>query len=470
MEKTEKLTLRECVIGERSFYRRVLTVVLPIIIQNTLTNIVSLLDNVMVGQVGTLPMSGVAIVGQLLFVYYLSIWGSIAGAGIYGAQFYGRGDMDGMRYTFRLKLIIASVITVIAIALLYIAGPWLINLYIASDTTPADTEATLGYALSYMHIMLIGLIPFAITQCYAGTLRESGQTVLPMRASIVAILVNFVFNALLIFGLLGFPRLGVVGAAIATVISRFVELAIVLWGAHHSAGRFPFFEHVFKGFSIPWSLTKSIMSKSLPLFVNELMWSMSVAMLLQCYSVRGIQVVAAMNICSTVSQIFNEAFLSLGNATAIVVGQELGADRMMNARRTAWRMLTLSVASCIVMGILLAICSPFIPLIYNTEDSIRSLASQLIRVCALCMPLFGCANCAYFTIRSGGKTLITFLFDSCFSWVVSVPAAFILTHFTSMHILPIYFIVQVLDVIKCVIGLILVSKGVWVRNIVKESI
>ena len=95
MEKTEKLTLRECLIGDRAFYRHVLVVVLPIIVQNTLTNVVSLLDNVMVGQVGTLPMSGVAVVGQLLFVYNLAVWGSTAGAGIFGAQFYGRGDMEG---------------------------------------------------------------------------------------------------------------------------------------------------------------------------------------------------------------------------------------------------------------------------------------------------------------------------------------------------------------------------------------
>lgn len=111
MEKTEKLTLRECLIGDRAFYRHVLVVVLPIIVQNTLTNVVSLLDNVMVGQVGTLPMSGVAVVGQLLFVYNLAVWGSTAGAGIFGAQFYGRGDMEGVRHTFRFKLLVALAIT-----------------------------------------------------------------------------------------------------------------------------------------------------------------------------------------------------------------------------------------------------------------------------------------------------------------------------------------------------------------------
>ena len=468
MEKSEKLTLRECLLGDRAFYRHVLMVVLPIIVQNTLTNVVSLLDNVMVGQVGTLPMSGVAVVGQLLFVYNLAIWGSTSGAGIFGAQFYGRGDMEGVRHTFRFKLLVSTAITAAAIVLFLAAGTPLIEAYISVDTSPADAAATLGYAQGYLRIMLVGLIPFGLTQCYAGTLRESGQTVLPMKASMLAMVVNFVFNALLIFGLGPFPRLGVAGAAIATVLSRFVELGIVVVGAHRSTDRYPFLQGVYRSFAIPRTLVKSIFIRSMPLLLNEMMWGSGQAVLLQCYSVRGIQAVAALNICNTIAQIFNEVFLSLGNATAIVVGQELGADRLTGARRTAWRMLTLSLASCVVMGSALAVCAPFIPRIYNTEESIRLLATELIRMAALCMPLYGFSNCEYFTLRSGGKTFITFLFDSCFTWVVSVPMAYCLSRFTGLNIVVIYLFVNGMDIIKCAIGFVLVKKGVWVRNIVKE--
>lgn len=467
MKKSEKLTLRECLLGDRAFYRHVLMVVLPIIVQNTLTNVVSLLDNVMVGQVGTLPMSGVAVVGQLLFVYNLAIWGSTSGAGIFGAQFYGRGDMEGVRHTFRFKLLVSTAITAAAIVLFLAAGTPLIEAYISADTSPADAAATLGYAQGYLRIMLVGLIPFGLTQCYAGTLRESGQTVLPMKASMLAMVVNFVFNALLIFGLGPFPRLGVAGAAIATVLSRFVELGIVVVGAHRSTDRYPFLQGVYRSFAIPRTLVKSIFIRSMPLLLNEMMWGSGQAVLLQCYSVRGIQAVAALNICNTIAQIFNEVFLSLGNATAIVVGQELGADRLTGARRTAWRMLTLSLASCVVMGTALAVCAPFIPRIYNTEESIRLLATELIRMAALCMPLYGFSNCEYFTLRSGGKTFITFLFDSCFTWVVSVPMAYCLSRFTGLNIVVIYLFVNGMDIIKCAIGFVLVKKGVWVRNIVK---
>ncbi|WP_455500392.1 MATE family efflux transporter, partial [Gemmiger sp.] len=235
-----------------------------------------------------------------------------------------------------------------------------------------------------------------------------------------------------------------------------------------STERYPFLHGVYRSFAIPAGLVKNILLRSMPLLVNELMWGAGQAVLLQCYSVRGIQAVAALNICNTIAQIFNEVFLSLGNATAIVVGQELGADRLTGARRTAWRMITLSLTGCVVMGTLLAICAPYIPRIYNTEESIRMLATELICMAALCMPLYGFANCEYFTLRSGGKTFITFLFDSCFTWVVSVPMAYCLSRFTSLNIVMIYLFVNGMDSIKCAIGFVLVKKGVWVRNIVKD--
>ena len=466
METQSSLSLRECLIGPRGFYRRVATIVLPIIVQNTLSNVVSLLDNVMVGQVGTLPMSAVAVVNQLLFVFYLCIFGSISGAGIYGAQFYGQGNMDGVRQTFRIKLVTGTVLTLGALALFCGAGPRMISLYIADSTAAADAAATLDYAARYLWVMLPGLIPFTITQVYAGTLREAGQTTLPMKASITAMAVNFVFNALLIFGLLGFPRLGVVGAGLATALSRFVEMGIVLVGSHRGGSRYPFMRGLYRPFVISGPLAKEVLLKSVPLALNEFLWSLGQATLLQCYSVRGIDVVAAMNICNTCSNLFSTVFLSLGNATAVVVGQELGANRLTDARRTAWRMITLSVASCVVTGAALALCSPVIPHIYNTELTIRLLASECICVVALCMPINGFANCSYFILRSGGKTLITFLFDSCFTCAVSVPAAYLLTRYTGWNIVLVFLIVCELDLLKCLLGFVLVRRGGWVKNIV----
>ncbi len=464
-----KLTLKECLFGDAVFYRRVAMVVVPMIVQNTLTNIVGLLDNVMVGQLGTNSMSSVAVVNQLLFVFYLCIWGSLAGAGIFSTQFFGKGDMDGVRYAIRFKLIDAIVIFTIALFVLTNFGPDLISLYITADTPAADKAEIMGLATSYLFTMIIGLIPFSLTQVYASAMRESGRTTLPMIASMIAMMVNFVFNALLIFGLFFFPKLGVRGAAIATVISRFTELFIVLVGAHRQGSKYSFFKGLYKNFRIPVSLIWPILSRCLPLLMNEFLWSMAQASLLQAYSVRGVQVIAAMNISGTVSQIFNEVFLSIGNSSGIIVGQELGADRLVSARRCAWRMASLSIMSTFVMGALLALAAPVIPQIYNTSPDIKQLATRCIWVVAACMPINAYANVSYFTMRSGGKTAITFVFDSCFAWLISVPSAYILSRYTTIPALNIFMIVSMLEILKCLIGFCLVRSGVWVRNIVKTA-
>ena len=464
-----KLSLKECVIGEPAFYRKVAMVVLPMIVQNTLSNVVGLLDNVMVGQVGTLAMSSVAIVNQLMFVFMLCVWGGLAGAGIFGTQFFGKGDSEGVRYTMRFKLCLAMVICLTFILVFFSFGNGLVNKYIAADTPAEEALMTMKLAGDYLRIMLIGIIPFGITQVYSGTLRESGKTTLPMISSMAAMIVNFIFNILLIFGYLGFPRLGVTGAAIATVISRFVEMGIVVIFSHRDKIKYEFITGLYKNFYVPKGLILPILGKTMPLLINEFMWSLGQAVLLQSYSVRGIEVIAAMNIANTIAQIFNEVFLSLGNATAIVVGQELGADRLVNARRYAWRMAALSITSCFVMGTILHLVSSVIPQIYNTEPEIRNLAMEFIRVVAVVMPVNAFANVAYFTLRSGGKTLVTFLFDSCFTWAVSVPVSRILAGYVIMPVVMVYFCVCSLELIKSTIGFILVKKGVWVRNIVNRQ-
>ena len=324
MEKTEKLTLRECLIGDRAFYRHVLVVVLPIIVQNTLTNVVSLLDNVMVGQVGTLPMSGVAVVGQLLFVYNLAVWGSTAGAGIFGAQFYGRGDMEGVRHTFRFKLLVALAITAAAIGLFLAAGPSLIGAYIAADTSPADAAATLQYAEGYLRIMLVGLVPFGLTQCYAGTLRESGQTVLPMKASMLAMVVNFIFNALLIFGIGPFPRMGVAGAAIATVISQIASCVI---GFAYMHRRYALLRFSLRELRMDLKTAGRILQVGAPMAIQQSIVSCGFLFLQRLVNYYGESMIASYTVASRMENILMIPIIGIQNTMATFAGQNMGAQR-----------------------------------------------------------------------------------------------------------------------------------------------
>ena len=455
-------------IGSRAFYAMVLAVVLPIIVQNAISNFVNLLDNLMVGRIGTEQMSGVAIANQLVFVFNLAVFGAVSGAGIFTAQFHGAGNVDGVRATLRYKFLICMGIAALAILLFLLRGPQLIGLYLTDTADPARAERTLGHALRYLHVMLFGLIPFALTQCYAGTLRETGETTMPMVAGIIAVCVNLLFNYLLIFGHLFFPALGVRGAAYATVLSRFVELAIIATYTHAHSARHRFAEGLYSSMAIPGRLARSITRKGMPLLLNEFLWSLGIATLSQIYSLRGLDVVAATNISSTVYNLFSVAFLSMGSATAIIVGQALGANDIDEAKDYSWKLMGLSVAISVALGAALFALSRWIPLMYNTTDSVHALAASLLRVGACVMPLNAVCNCSYFVLRSGGKTGVTFLFDCVYTWALMIPFAYVLAHFTGMPIVPLYLCVQLTELVKCALGLFLVQKGIWINNIVES--
>ena len=462
--------MRSRYIGDKAFYKRVITIVIPIIIQNGITNFVSLLDNIMVGQVGTLPMSGVSIVNQLLFVFNLCIFGATAGAGIFTAQFQGSGDTDGIRSTFRFKFLICVGLALVGGVLFAVADTPLISLFLKGDGDPADAAAILDYGRAYLKMMLPGLLPFAITNAYAGTLKETGETVVPMLGGVAATLVNLVLNYILIFGNFGAPEMGVEGAALATVISRFAELAIVAGWTHRHTRRNPFIVGAYRSMAIPAGLLRSITVKGMPLLANELLWSTGMTFLTQCYSTCGLDVVPALNISSTLFNLTSVVFMSMGVADGILMGQMLGASAPeAEVRDYSRKLIAISITSGVLFGLLTVALSGAFPHIYNTSHEVRTLATRLILIAALFMPFDALANAAYFILRSGGQTYITFLFDSGFVWVVMVPLAFILSRFAHMSILPLYLICQSTNILKGGLGVFFLKQGKWIQNLAIEA-
>lgn len=453
---------------EKEFVRHTMMIALPIMLQNGITNFVNMLDNIMVGRIGTDPMTGVSIVNSLLFVWNLCVFGGLSGIGIFTAQYCGKGDHEGVRRTFRLQIITSILLVAIGIAVFATRGEQLIDLYLHEDGGGGSAEATMQAALSYLGVMCIGFLPFALTQTYGTTIRSYGETVAPMIASFLAVAVNLVGNYILIFGKFGAPALGVVGAAVATVISRFVELTYIAIWAHTHTARVPFVVGALRSLYVPADLTISCIRKGTPLLLNEALWSGGQAMLTQCYSVRGLSVVSAFNISQTLANVFNVAFIAMGSATAIIIGQKLGEwgeSRVQELKDEAWRLTFFSVFLCLISASMMLAISGVFPKIYNTTDEIRALATGLICVTACFMPVHSFNNASYFIIRSGGKTFITFLFDSCFCWFASIPVAYFLAHYTGMPILPMYATVCSIELIKVVIGLTLVNKGIWIRDI-----
>ena len=461
------MQIRNKLIGDRAFYRRVAAVAVPIIVQNGITTFVSLLDNVMVGQVGTLQMSGVSIVNQILLVHMLSVWGINAGAGIFTAQFHGSCDHEGIRYTLRYKLLACLAICLAFGGLLIPAARPLIGLFLQGEGSPEDARAMLGYGLEYLQIMVWGLIPFALSNAYATTLRECDKGSVPMVGSMAAVGVNLILNYVLIFGKLGAPAMGVKGAAWATVISRFVELGVVALWAHFHTKLLPCFRGLFRSLYIPGKLLGKMIVKGTPLLINEALYACGMGIISQCYSTCGLAVVSAVNIANTLNNLASVVTTAIGNTIGILMGQMLGANRSREELRTTnSRLLALGVVAGVVFGLLLVAVSGLFPGFYNTTGDVRQIATALILIMAAVKPFLTFSASCYYTVRAGGQTGVTFLYDSGFMFAFTIPIAFCLSRFTDISILWLFFLCQLPDTCKCILGYIMIRKERWMQRLI----
>lgn len=450
----------------KALFSLLIATALPIILQNAITNFSGLLDNIMVGSLGENPMNGVSIANQLFFVLQLCLFGVVSGAGIYTAQFFGTKNNGGIKFTLIYKIIAAVIIAVVGCVILLFFGDFLIALFINGDGTIEDKAAVAKFGKEYIVIILIGIIPFGISQAYAGTLRETADTLFPMIASTVSVVINLILNYVLIFGKLGLPALEVKGAAIATAASRYVETALLIIRLHTNK-KYEFARGKIKP-NVSKNVFSGIIKTSLMLLCNEFLWSSGMITINQCYSTCGLSALSAVSIVSALSNTLNVVNQSLGAAIGILLGQMLGQNKTDEAKAGARSMMLLSLLICVGIAVFSVAISPFFPNLYNASDEAKLLATYLIIIAGCIIPVDAVANASYNTLRSGGKVLLTFMFDSGFTWLISVPLTFCLSRFTNITIIPLFFAGNAINVLKSAVGVFLVNKGVWLNNIVNK--
>lgn len=483
---------RKKFIGDKAFYRAVLVILLPLVVQQGITSFVNLLDTLMVGSLGEETLSAVGVVNQILMVFNLTIFGGLSGVSIFGSQFAGKNDVDGMRQSFRTKLYFGAAVCVIGISILLLFGERFIALFMEGELTAQGNAAVsaeelaarvafaTGQAKDYLTIMLWGLPAFVLSQAYAGSMREMGKTVATMVGSIIAILTNLVLNFLLIFetremSVLGWTFTvwgagwGVSGAAIATVVSRVVEMLFVVIYAHLHQNRYVFLRGAFRNGYVPLALLKRIAITGTPLLLNEVLWSLGMTFINQCYSRRGMTALAALNITSTAWNLFCIIMFAMGNAVSIMVGQYLGRGDKKGAREVDTKLLFITVVSHLVLGGLLVLLAGAIPMMFNVTEEARELAKQTLAIAGLSLPIHAFLHATYFTIRSGGKTVVTFLFDSVYTWCVPAVLAWVLSYHTQADVVTMYFCIQFIDVVKLVIGLFMLRSDFWANNVVDAA-
>ena len=436
----------------------IMAIALPMMIQNTFTNLIGLVNNITVGRLGTEQLAGVAVANQLVSIYIMCIWGAMSGAEIFGAQFHGKNDMENLRNTFRFMVLAGLIIAAASAVLFLFFGEPLVKLYIYSDSEGSDTVMALREGTRYLRLLVISFIPLSLNMSYTSILRVNDENTVPMYSSIAGVLSCLAVNFLLI------PRIGMIGAALATISSRVLEALINMIWCHTHTDRMPFLKGVFRTLKVPKELAKQIFLTGLPLTANETIWQIGVATITQCYSYRGLSTVAAVNIASTVQFLTSVSIFALGAAVGVVMGNLLGSGDRAGAEEASRQLLGFSVVIGFAVAVLLMILAPLVPFLYpNLSPEVHHIAKWLIWGEAFDAVLNSFYNAAYYIIRSGGKTMTTFVFDSGFIWGVSVVAAVIIAYFTDIPIIPFYWMEKVLDILKCIIIYILVKKGTWIQ-------
>ena len=399
-------------IGDKAFYRRVFGVAVPIIIQNGITNFVSLLDNIMVGQVGTVPMSGVSIVNGLLFVFNLCVFGASSGAGIFTAQFYGSKDDEGIRHTFRFKFLICIVISLVGAAIFLLGGSQLIGLYLTGEGDAATAAGALDHGLKYLAIMLWGFLPFALTNTYSSTLRETGETFIPMLGGIAAVFVNLVLNYILIFGKFGAPEMGVEGAAIATFISQLVGgvLPVFYFIDRSNSSRL----HLCKTSFYSKVLRDACINGSSELMTNLSMSLVNILYNFQLLRLAGENGVAAYGVIMYAAFLFVAVFVGYAVGSAPIVSFHYGARNhaeVHNLYRKSLRLIAVVAVTLTLASMFIIPCVARVFVGYDAE--LLALTSRAFRLYALSFLIMGFNVYAssFFTALGDGVTsaLISFL-------------------------------------------------------------
>ena len=371
---------KEKYIGDAAFYKRYLYLALPMILQNAITNLVSFLDNIMVGQLGTEQMSGVAIVNQLIFVYNLAIFGAASAASIFGAQYYGKGNHKGHMYSFRFKLYATLLVTGLTILLFVTKGADLISLYLTDTAGSGATEVALQYGLEYLGIMMVGLIPFAVNQSYATNIKETGQTLVPMIASFVAVGSNAVLDYLFIFGIGPFPELGVSGAAAATVTAQALVSLLFFKAVLREKVLFP---HLRLWVLVPVKVWREIVRIGVPSAVQNLIYAGISMILTRLITGWGDLAVAAQRVGSqieSVSWMVGDGFSAADNA---FLGQNYGAKRYDRVRRGYFCAIAMTAAwGLCTTFLLIGMARPLFS-IFLQEEEVMAIGVNYLRIVGL---------------------------------------------------------------------------------------
>ena len=441
-------------IGTKQFYKTTITIILPIVAQQLITTSVNLIDNVMIGNLGSDAINAVTVANKIYFFYASVLFGFCGAASILIAQFYGSKNKEKCQKIMDLNLIIPVVCALAFIVAMMIAPRYFMGFF-------STESAVLDLAQDYAKYAIWTYLPYGITFATLSALRSIGVTKIQMYIGILSVLVNTTLNYLLIFGNFGLPNLGVEGAAIATLIARIVEMLIYIYLLVSKKYLFTISRDMFK---VDFKLFKQMFESAIPLTVNEILFSLGLSLIFISYVRCDESLIAAVSVVDTVKQIMCILFGGLSTAISILIGNRLGANEIEEAKSNADKLLAFGWLLSLIVGIIFIIIAPLIASLYNVEDVIKDMIITLIRIKSCALPFYVFNICIYFILRAGGDTLNTMIMDSGALWLGGVLVSTVLSVFFDIPLVLLYIIVEFCDVLKSFVAIYFYRLNKWAKN------
>lgn len=452
--------------GSRKFYGNALAISVPIMLQQLIQSLVSLIDNFMVSGLGDVSMSGVNVAGQVLFVFMVYVNAICMAGGIFMTQYYGAKDPEGMKQAFRFKLVMGLAAFVPYVLVCLVFPREVLSLMLIGNT---EAEPILDEAVKYINIMCFMGVPMTFSMCIASSLRDMGQVKIPLAVTIAATATNTLFNWLLIYGNLGFPRMEVQGAATATVIARTLEFVIFM--IVYFRKKPDFAVKISRLFRLNGRLFLNMLKKGSLVLFCEMVWILSETITTAIYNGRGgADVVSGMASSFTIANLFFVAFGGIYSGTGVILGRTLGMGDLERARKEKTWLLSGSAVFGVCMTLFGLATTLIVPLVFGrlSENAVK-ICTDMVVLMSFFMPVWVYMNAQIAVSRAGGDTEMGAYTDSGITIVIMIPMVFLLGAFTDIGPVEMYLCIKLLDILKVIVFHLWLKKERWLRNLANKE-
>lgn len=445
---------------DRVFIKTLMVLAIPIILQSLVTASLNLLDNLMIGSLGENEIAAVGISNQFYMLYYYTVMGITLGAGIFMSQFWGKKDTSSIHKFLGISLVVGMISTIFFAVVAFFFPENIMKIF-------TDDNIVIVEGVAYLKMVALSYIFTTISLAYAAALRSVGQTKIPMYGSLVGLIFNGILNYIFIFGKFGAPVMGVAGAALGTTISRFMELLFIIFIIYKNknvvAG------NISELLNFDLHLVKRYFITAIPVIFNDVMWIAGITAYFVAYSKLGTNATATMQIANTINNVFNIFGIGIASASAILIGNKIGAGKEEDAKEDATKISLFSILLGVIIGVLFFLLAPFIAMLFKiTPETYRNVI-LVLRVMAVVLPLrfFGITQIIG-VLRGGGDVMYAIITELVAVWLIGVPLSFVGAIYFKSSITIVYILVCLEEVFKVVATYPRLRSGKWIKNLVKS--